>query len=197
MNRFTPLAILALSALLPLSAQAADAAPAGGKIAVVNIQNVMRDSSAAKAIREQLEAKQKSYQSDISKQEDALQKDKQELDKQRTALSKEAFEGKVKDFQNKVTDMQKQVQTKKMTLDSAYEQSIGQIQKTVGDIIGEMAKEKGFSLAIPSSQLLYADPTMDITADVTKRLNDKLPNYSVKFDAPAAAAPAKADKDKK
>lgn len=182
MSRFTRLAIIALSTLVPFSVAHAET-----KIAIVNIQTVMKDSSAAKSIREQLESKQKAYQGEISKQEDALQKDKQELDKQRSALSKEAFEEKVKAFQGKFTDMQKQVQTKKQTLDGAYEQSINQIQKTVGDIIGDMAKEKGFSVAIPSSQTLYAEPSLDITADVTKRLNEKLPSYTVKFDAPAKA----------
>jgi outer membrane protein len=182
MSRFIRTTVLAMAMLAPFSLAHAQ----GVKIAVVNVQSIMKDSAAAKSIREQLESKQKAYQADISKQEDALQKSKQELDKQQAALSKEAFAEKVKDFQGKVTDMQKQVQSKKMTLDAAYEQSIGQIQKTVGEIIADMSKEKGFQVAVPSGQLLFADPSLDITADVAKRLNEKMPSYTVKFEAPAA-----------
>lgn len=180
MSRFIRTVALMTAVLLPCGAAYAD----GTKIAVVNTQSVMKDSTAFKSINDQLEAKQKAYQADISKQQDALQKNKQELDKQQAALAKEAFAEKVKDFEGKVDSMQKEARTKKMTLDSAYQQSISQIEKTVSDIVADMAKEKGFNVALPLGPLLFADPSLDITADVTKRLNEKLPNYTVKFEAP-------------
>lgn len=177
---FTPLA------LAPTAAHAQAAAPAAAtKIAVINIQAIMRDSTAAKSVRTQLEAKQKSYQADIQKKEEALQKEDQELAKQRTALAKDAFEQKVKAFRDKATALQKEVQQKKATFDNAFENSLGQIQKTVVDIVAEMAKEKGFSVAIPSSQLLFAEPSLDITQEVLSRLNQKLAKVDVKFEAPA------------
>lgn len=159
---------------------------AQSKIAVVNIQKIMSESSAAKSIRTQLETKQKAYQAEISKKEEAMQKEEQALSQERATLSKEAFEKKVNDFRTKATAMQKDVQTKKATLDGAFEKALNDIQKVVNDIIVEMAKEKGFNVAIPSSQLLYADPSMDITSDVSTKLNAKLPNVTVNFSAPAA-----------
>ena len=179
MRRFVTLLSLAL--LAPLAVEAAPTT-----VSVVNIQTIMRESVATKSVREQLEAKQKAYQAEISKQEQALQKEEQELAKQQSALSKEAFEEKVKAFRTKATSMQKEVQVKKATLDGAYEQSLAQVQKTMEGIISELAKEKGFNICIPSSQLIFAEPSLDITADVLKRLNEKLPNYTVKFEAPAA-----------
>jgi len=44
-----------------------------------------------------------------------------------------------------------------------------------------MAKEKGFTLAIPSSQVLYYDSSLEISDEVLKRLNEKLPSLTVKF----------------
>lgn len=170
------------------------AAPAGAiaasKIAVVNIQGILRDASSAKSVRDQLEAKQKAYQSELSKKEEALQKEDAELAKQKSALSKEAFEAKVKAFRDKATATQKEVAEKKATLDAAFERSLGQIQKTVTDIIADLSKEKGFIVALPTSQILYAEATLDISQEVLSRLNQKLPKVDVKFDAPASA-PAK------
>lgn len=171
----------------PAFAQTAPAAApaAGSKIAVVNTQSIMRDSTAAKSVREQLDAKQKSYQTDIGKKEEALQKEDQELAKQKGALAKEAFEAKIKAFREKATATQKEVQDKKATLDAAYERSVIQIQKTVSDIITELAKEKGFTIALANSVVLYNEPGMDISNDVLTRLNQRLPKIDVKFESPA------------
>ncbi len=187
LSRFLSLAILAGFILHGASAQA----QAASNIAVVNIQGIMRDSTAAKSIRDQMEAKQKAYQSDLQKKEESLQKEDAELRKQKSVLSKEALEEKAKAFNSKATDLQKEVAGKKAALDGAFERSLNEIQKSVTDIIAEMAKEKGFSIAIPTSQILYADTSMDISADVLKRLNERLPRVDVKFDAPAAPKDSK------
>lgn len=171
---------LAIAAIATLALQGSAFAE-GSKIAIVNIQSIMRDSTAAKSIRTQLESKQKAYQAEISKKEEEMQKEEQSLGSQRETLSKEAFEKKVNAFRTKATSMQKDVQGKKATLDSAFEKALNDVQKVVNDIITELAKSKGFNVAIPSSQLLYAEPEMDITSEVLTKLNAKLPNVTVKF----------------
>lgn len=179
MKRLSSLAaIIALSLSSPSFAE--DAKPT---IAVVNIQQIMRDATAAKSVREQLESKQKSFQADITKKEEALQKEDQALAKQQSVLSKEAFAEKAKAFRTKATEVQKEVQAKKALLDSGFEHALNDIQKAVNEIIAEMAKEKGFMMAVPSSQILYADEKMDVSKEVLERLNKKLPKLDVKFDA--------------
>jgi outer membrane protein len=155
-------------------------------IAVVNIQYVMKESTAAKTVREQLESKQKGFQADITKKEEALQKEDKELGKQKSVLSKDAFEEKARAFRTKATDMQKDVQSKKALLDSAFEHSLNDIQKVVTEIISDISKEKGFVIAVPTSQILFADTKLDISSDVLERLNKKLPKLDVKFEAPSA-----------
>jgi Skp family chaperone for outer membrane proteins len=179
-------AALLSSAAVPAFAQ--DGAPliASTKTAVVNIQMIMRDATAAKSVRDQLEAKQKAYQAEISKKEEALQKEDQELGKQRATLAKDVFESKVKALREKATATQKEVASKKATLDNAFESALGQIQKTVSEIITEQAKEKGFVVALPSSQILYADGSLDISQEVLTQLNKRLPKIDVKFEAPKA-----------
>lgn len=161
------------------AAQAGDAQ----SIATVNYQLLMSSSTAAKNAHEQIENKMKSMQSEISKKDEKFQKDHQELEKQRSVLSKDAFEDKMRKFTNDVTKAQKEVQSKRAMLDGASERAGNEIQKAISDIIAEMAKEKGFSIAVPTSQILYADSKLDITNDVLERLNKKLPKVDVKFDA--------------
>ena len=177
------------AALLAFSAPALadDAKPL---IAVVNIQNIMKDSAVSKSVREQLEKKQESFQADFSKKEEQLKKEDQELGKQRNVLAKEAFEEKASAFRKKVTETQKDAEYKKMILNNAANTSYAEIQKNISDIVAGLAKEKGFQVALrmeapPAWQVLYADPKLDITDEVLSRLNKQLPKISVKFDAPA------------
>jgi Skp family chaperone for outer membrane proteins len=95
-------ALLAASCLqLSTPAFAEDAKPV--KIAAINIQQIMNDSTAAKSVREQLENKQKTFQAEITKKEESLQKEDQELAKQKSVLAKDAFEKKALEFRKEST----------------------------------------------------------------------------------------------
>jgi Skp family chaperone for outer membrane proteins len=156
-------------------------------IAIVNIQEIMRDSTAAKSIKDQLEAKQKAFQSEMSKKSEALQKEEQDLGKQRSVLSPEAWDKKANAFKAKAADAQKEVQTKRTELDNAFTSALNEIQKTVFDIVATIAKEKSYNVVLPASQLLYADSNLDITKTVLSKLNSQLPKVTVNFKAPAAS----------
>lgn len=170
--------MVALTGVMLLSAASAQAEQ---KFVVVNVQQIMQKATAAAAARDQLKAKQKQFQDEVSKQESALQKEDQELAKQRTVLAAEAFQQKVTEFRTKAANVQRDVQDKRAKLTKAFDSAITTIQKNVTDIIAAMAKEQGFSVAIPASQILYYDPSLDITSEVLTRLNKQLPSMNVQF----------------
>ncbi|MCE3233193.1 MAG: outer membrane protein [Rickettsiaceae bacterium] len=168
-------------------------------IAVVDIQRVLQDANAAKDIRDQIKVLRDKYQADISKEEEDLRKAEQKLTEQKSILSQDAFKDKREEFKNKLNKAQRDVQEKRTQLDASLNDSIGQVQKVVFDIISEIAKEKGFKLAVPTSQILYSEDSMNITDEVLQRLNKKLPTVKVKTDVKPAAASAagKKKEDKK
>lgn len=170
----------ALIAFLTVMLFAAPAAFAED-LAVVNVQQIMKDSTAAQAARQQLQAKQKQFQDEISGKEKELQKEDQELAKQRSLMDQDAFKQKIAEFQQKAAGVQKDVREKRQTFTKAYEDAIGQLHAKVTGIIADMAKEKGFKIAVPTSQILFADPALDISAEVLARLNKQMPTLTVKF----------------
>lgn len=174
MNRFFHLCILLCAIVISTSAMSQT-------VAVLNIQEIMRESLAAKAIRQKLESKQKSFQSELSQKEQELQEKERTLAKQRSVLTGEEFEKRVKDFRAQATKAQRDVQTKKAKLDKAFAEALASIQKSVTSIVADMAKEKKFSVVMPTSQLLYADPALDITDQVLTELNKRLPTVNVNF----------------
>ncbi len=150
-------------------------------IATVDMPKVMSEAQAAKSAKKQLEAKQKEFQSEVSKTEAELQKNDQDLAKQRSLLSADAFKDKLTDFREKAASAQKDVQGKRLRLRRAFEKSIVTIQTKVTSIIADIAKERSYSMVIPSQQLLYHDQSMDITEEVLSRLDGQMPSLNVDF----------------
>lgn len=148
---------------------------------VVNIGKIMQASKAATSVRSQLQAKQKSFQADLDAKEKALYAEDQALVKQKDSADKAAFEKKVKDFRAKAATEQRQVQEKKAQLEKAFAGALEEIQKTVNDIVKQVATEKKLNLVVSASQVLYTDPALDITDEVLSRLDSKLSTVAVKF----------------
>jgi len=172
---FLSLVALTLATVFALPAQAETT------IGVVNTQKLLAESSAAKSIRDQLQNKQKGFQAELDAKEKALMKEDQELSKQQANMEKAAFEQKVKDFRGKAAAAQREIQGKKIQLDKALSGALEQVNTNVVNITQEVAREKKLNVVISASQVLYAEPTLDITADVLARLNKKLPTVSLKF----------------
>lgn len=172
---FLSLVALTLATVFAVPAHAETA------IGVVNITKIMAESSAAKSIRDQLQSKQKAFQSELDNKEKALLKEDQELSKQQPNMEKAAFEQKVKDFRAKAAAAQREIQNKKAQLDKAFAGALEQIQTNVVNITQEVAKEKKLNIVVSASQVLYADSALDVTPDVLSRLNKKLPSVSLKF----------------
>lgn len=174
MRKFIVTALAALSFL-------ATPAFADTSVGVVDIAKIMKESKAASSARSQIQAKQKTFQSELDAKEKALHAEDQALAKEQGKTEKAAFEAKVKAFREKAVKEQRGVQEKKMSLDKAFTSSLEEIQKNVLDIVKQVATEKKLNLVVSASQVLYGDDALNITDEVLKRLDAKLPNVSVKF----------------
>lgn len=146
---------------------------------VINIQRIMQESKAATSVRNQLQAKQKSFQAELDAKQKALVAEDQQLAAQRSKLSKEAFEQKVKAFQAKASGAQREIQTKKASLDKAFAEALTKIQEKVGAITATVGKEKGYNIVIAASQVVWGDASLDVTDTVLQKLNAELPSVTV------------------
>lgn len=169
--------------LAALASLALVASPAFAEttIGVVNVAKIMQTSKAATSVREQMQTKQKSFQAELDAKEKALLAEDQALVKEKGSADKAAFEKKVKAFREKAATEQRAVQGKKAQLDKSFAAALEEIQKNVLDIVKQVAAEKKLNLVVSSAQVLYADTALDVTDEVLKRLDSKLPTVAVKF----------------
>jgi len=165
--------------LLSVIAFSATAAEGNIETAIVDLKKIVYDSLAAKDIVRQIEEKRNAFQSEVEKEEQKLHEEDQELAQQRNILSKEAFDQKVKDFRTKVIDAQRKVQVKRTQLDKAHAKALEEVQSTTFDIIKELSKKIGFTLALPKNEVLYHQDNMDISDKVLGELNKRIPKVKV------------------
>jgi len=167
----------------PAAQPAAPRQPAGPLpapiIAVVDVDKIRENATAAKSVRDQLVKQQSTYQDEIAKTENDLRNAEQDLNKQRTVLSPEAFAQRRQQFEQRVAEFQRSVQARRKQLDDAYKNSMVQVNKVVVDVIQDVATQRGATLMLPRSQIILSHPTMEVTDEVLDQVNRKLPTVKV------------------
>ena len=156
------------------AAVAAQAVPES-RIAIVDYQLIQKNSTAMVDIQKQIGERRRFYQEEISKQEKELRANDQKLLAQRSVLSREAFALKLREFEARVAQVQRDVQDRKRELDQAFEYGMNQVQLVVKEIIADLSQRKNFNLVLSQQQIIFAETGLNITEDVIKLLNERLP----------------------
>lgn len=164
---------------LAAPAYAENTKPAAEHIAVIDVQLILRDSLAMKAVRDQIEAQHKSFQAEVTAEENKLRKAGEDLRKQRAVLSSEAFAQKERELQQRVSEVNTRVQNRKRVIDQAFSGAFNKVQDTLIAVATDIAKESGYSMVLAKNQVVYIDQSMDVTASALERLNKKLPTLQV------------------
>ena len=172
----------------------AHSASAKMSIAVVDVQSIWEKSSAAEEARKQLKSKDESFVAEVKKKDEELKKEDEELSKKRSVLSADAYEAQRKAFKEKQVAISTALERKRENLKKSIAKATDTVQAAIFDIVASLAKEKEFELAIPKSQAVYASSQIDITADVLKILNQKLPKIDIEVKESEQKAPAAAHK---
>jgi len=147
-------------------------------IGVIDIQKVLRSSVAARSIRPQMEKLKANFQQRFKKSEAALLKAKQDLERERAILP-EGFAERRKAFERRVSDTQRQVQTVNRKMDRALANAMRQVHKNLRAITKDLAKERSLQFVVPKRVMIFYEKRFDITQEVSRRLNKKLPKVKV------------------
>lgn len=171
---------------------AAPSAPAATKIGVVDMQTIAMECDAAKAFKEEMEAKYGKQRSDLEKQG-------QDIKKQAEALGKnpKASDAKKAAF---LQSRQKLEQDTRNFVRKIEQEEVKFRQDMVSIIFNaayEVAKAQGynFMVDITGGGVLYADPSMDATKYVLAQVNAIYAQNKAKNPVPPKE-PAKGQKKK-
>ena len=171
--RLGGLLLLAAVSLGPLPLAAQELPPPS--IVIVDVTQILRDSKGARDIQAQIDKQTEAYTKEVSAQENELHQMQDELERQRTVLAPEAFNTKTRDYQQRFEALDRGVQIKRQTLQQTYNEAMTKVESTALQIIADIAGERKANLVVSKAAVLFEAPGLDITPEVIRRLDQKLP----------------------
>ena len=153
------------------------------KFAVVNFQKIFREAAATRSIAPQVAKLKKTFEGQFKDLQKQLQAAEQNLQTQRTILSPEAYAEKQKVFKKQVNAVQRDVQTVQRMVGRAEGDAYKNVRREFHRITQEVAKERSLDMIFPRSGLIHVDARYDISGEVLKRLNKRMPSVKVKLPA--------------
>lgn len=167
--------------------------PEGQRFAVINIQRIAAESTEGKASTAKVQALNQKRIGDLNEINKKLQADQQKLQSQGAILNeaaqdelKRGIDKEQKELQRMQQDAQEEVQQLQQDLQNTF-------QAKLLPIIQQVVAERKITILFSQADagIVFADPGLDLTADVIKRF-DAAPAATAAPapTAPAAAAPA-------
>ncbi len=144
------------------------------RVASVDMNRIINESSAGKAKREALQAKSEAKRKELDTKKAALRDLEKKLsDKKVKEDSKEADE-----YRSKARDLARLVKDSETDLKNDYLRSTKELVTKASKVIEEYSKKNSLSLVLEHSDnqpsaILYGSATLDITDDILKELNSK------------------------
>ncbi len=157
------------------------------KIAVLDLNRVLRDAASVKSVNKQMGAFRDGFQAEIQKERTELKKADQELGRQRQVLSPEAFADERRKFETKVREAQLRADQRIRELENVRNAAMLEVQGALNKVVADLAGERGYTLVIRSTQTVVVDSSLDLTNEVLKRIDKALPTVKVGKPKPAGA----------
>jgi len=153
------------------------------KIAVVDVEKLLRDSKAADSIEKQLIERREKLKEKVLAQEKKLRESEQAIVDEKAKLSKEDFEKKKKEFEKQLIEARQQLQNDKRGLEKSATMAVDELRKNIVEIIAGMADKEKYDLVITRQNVVLAVRSMEITEPVMTELNKRVSKIDLK-DAP-------------
>lgn len=167
------LVTVAMAALaIPALAQNAQ-----GRVAVIDVQKVLTQSTAGKAAYEKLKKMQDDRVAKAKAMDDELRKLDADIAAKRISLSEDKLADMQKQLADKRINMQRYAQDADREIGEARDRELQALEAKIKPVIDALGKEMGLAAIFNKfeSGLVYASDAIDITDTVVKRFNEAVP----------------------
>ena len=159
------------------------AAPAGpalaqGKIGVVQIERIVRDSQPALRAQKKLEAEFGKREAELSKVADQLKRLQDELEKDAVTMPEAQRRNKERDFNDLNREFQRKQREYREDVNQRRNEELGQVIEQANRIIRQIAEAEKYDIIF--QEAAYANPRIDITDKVIKAMEGTKPPAAAK-----------------
>ncbi len=143
-------------------------------ILVIDRAQLLSESEAGKDIAEQAKALQETITKELQAEFDELKKEEEQLIAQQSLLAPEIIQERATKLQIKQRDFEVTQQVKNREFQATIANAQGEIGEALEPILGDIITERSGTLLIDRSNVMFAIPDINVTAEALKRLNENL-----------------------
>jgi outer membrane protein len=192
-TRFTPIKLLicviAIINFGPVSfAQAAEKSLEVKRIALVDLDGILRAADANNRVRELLDGQRAKFQEEFRAIEVNLQQSERDLLAKRELVTKDEYDKLVNAFQTRVSSVQKEIQYKRQSIDNAYQKALSDVRGLAIEVITKIASERKIDLILNRDSSVIFLPHINISDEVLTLLNERTKNARIEVEIKKPAA---------
>lgn len=179
MNRtITALLAATVASVMLLSALPAEAQV---NIAVVDPQFLVQNSEVGKSIRTQMDKLRANDERALAAEQENLTKLEQTLSQQRATLAADEYQKRLQEIRQKSVEFQRDAQQREGKLEAAFHNAGVKVENAMAQIVDEISKERNFAMTLRRFAVIGNTSFPDITQEVLKRLNQRMPSVVVEL----------------
>ena len=173
MKKIAILLVSATVAMGVVSPVLADTSPAANNIAVINVADILQNSSRVQALNMQIRDKFQPQQVKLAAEDKSIQEEQAKLQRDGSIMSadqkKELTDSMNKDKQ----DFVKNASLFQQNLSAARDDAMKEVVTDLNAQIAKVAKAQGYSMVLFSQAVAYAGNAADITKPVADAFNSE------------------------
>jgi len=148
-------------------------------IAILDVLTLLKESKAAKSMKDQLDKVAKEYSDVEKKKAKEIQKKEEELLRQKSTLTLEAFSDRKNAFEKTVIEFNKTRDTNRRALAKAERESMVKIESAVEKVVKEIQTAEKIDVVIKKTAVILSEDSIDITSKVIEKLNKEVSTIDV------------------
>jgi len=146
------------------------------EIVYINSDTLSKNYTYVKDMDKRLTTKSDAAKADLQSKGEAFQREVAEYQKNANTMPADQRQTTEQRLQREQQQLQSYQQNASAEVQNEQSAEMGKLYDKISDFIKAYAKEKGYKMVLTYSKnntsMLYGDPSLDVTADVVKRLND-------------------------
>ena len=152
------------------------------RIALVDLDGVLRAADANNRVRELLDGQRAKFQEEFRAIEVDLQRSERNLLAKRELMAKDEYDKFVNEFQARVSSVPKEIQYKRQSIDNAYQKALSDIRGLAIEVITKIASERKIDLILKRDSSVIFLPHLNISDEVLTRLNERTKNARIEVE---------------
>ncbi len=161
--------------VLPLGTVLAQTPAPTPRIGILDVQRILGESVAMRALSQELEGLRIQHQSDLRDGEKVIREADRSLALERPNLEAPVYARKRRELEMQATTLQREFQEKMRAADATFRQGMAQIQEQLTLVAQEIATERKLDIVLAKATIVLVRPELEITDAALALLNQRMP----------------------